>query len=83
MGGGTSRGGAWAGGPVGERTGRGGGRAGDFPVAEGHGYPHQCLSRQRTQRVHASLQYNMTNIMHSYHALSIFLFANTISINLF
>ncbi len=35
----------------------GGGRAGDFLVAKGHGYPHQCLSRQRTQRVHANFKY--------------------------
>jgi hypothetical protein len=57
--GGHGWGDAWAGGPEGGASrgkdrAKGGGRAGDFPVAEGHGYPHQCLSRQRTQRVHAS-----------------------------
>jgi hypothetical protein len=47
-GGGGMGGGARGGGPAGESIRRWGGRARDFPVAEGHGYPHQCISRQWT-----------------------------------
>jgi hypothetical protein len=33
-------------------------KLGAFTVTKGHGFPHQCLSRQRMQRVHASI-YNL------------------------
>jgi endonuclease IV len=37
---------------------------GAFTVTKGYGFPHQCLSRQRTQRVHASHIMNLANKHH-------------------